>query len=202
MFSRKRLYYIIRIGAFSGLRLGTEITNLKWSGVEWRQSAQGHDIFTLRTVGKLRRRQAERVAVIPHTHARFMREWIDYQKTHGVWSTDAFVFGGPNGEPPNMATIQNLFRRILKKYDLRHDPEGKIYTLYNVRGYAITKFLRDKDLPIPVVAKHFNTSIEMISRYYYDYVKSPDQSAMLMAEGARANFSSSKSSNTKTPLSF
>ena len=197
IFSRKRLYYIIRIGAFAGLRLGTEVSNLKWGGVEWRLGENG-DIFTLRTTGKLQHRQPQRVAVIPHSHTKFMREWIDYVKANGSLDKEAHVFGDAKGNPIQMGTVQSLFRRILKKYDLREDPEGKIYSLYNVRGYAITHFLSDHS--IPDVARHFNTSIEMISRYYFNYIKQPERAAMLMPKDARENFANFEPNALSNPF--
>jgi hypothetical protein len=61
--------------------------------------------------------------------------------------------------------LNDAFKKVLRECDLEFSPDGKAYSLYDLRHHYITKMLL-RGTSIALVAKNSMTSVQMIEKHY------------------------------------
>lgn len=165
---RNMLRNYVLILANTGLRAGTETSNLKWRHITFT-NYKNKKYLRLDVNGKTGRRQIQ----VRHSVARYLQriQETDDEINHLTFNqlitkgVDKFVF---RKDKIDMATnFGRMFVRLLKKADLLVDKRtDKKRTLYCLRHYYATQMLTRSDVTAYQLAEHMGTSIGMIKAHY------------------------------------
>lgn len=157
--NRKRLLVVVvYFVAKTGVRPGTELESIKWSGIEKFKDKAGNAYAEIRVDGKVGPRQL----VADGTVLQLLENY-KAQATRDVKNDDA-VFVLDDGA--EFCKSGELFKELLESAGLLLDPYTKDErTLYSLRHYYITEALY-RDVSPAFVAKQCGTSISQIDKNY------------------------------------
>ena len=163
-FNRANLYYLVMISANLGTRTG-ETLSLTWGCVRFRKSTESEDVTRVEVDIPRDNKTGTRIAYGTLNCASYFKKLKELQKER---------FGRePNRNDPVFVTHSGdasrypgkSFRKLLIKWNLYKDSNGRRRDLYSLRGLYITYCL-DKGLPIRQVAKMCGTSVKQIEAHY------------------------------------
>ena len=170
----RQMRYLLRdyifILANSGIRHGTEATNLRWNQIEVDEDGY----ITFNVDGKT----GPRAAITRGRMREFLERIIDRSETlsgltlEQAIKTDEFVIALPNGEQTNH--LGKKFEAMLTEADMLMCPRSrKKRTLYSMRHFYISQSLRLGRMTMYEIHKNCGTSLQMIQKYY-DHVKTKE----------------------------
>lgn len=150
---RTLVYFI----ANTGVRTGTEINSMTWSGVKLFET-NGEKYASIYVSGKTGPRTLVAKAVVVQ-----LLETLKTDATHEITPTTK-VFLMTNGKP--LLQPDAPFKELLISAGLLIDPiTSQERTLYSLRHYYITKSLL-AGVPIMTLAQQCGTSVAMIEKHY------------------------------------
>jgi len=185
-YGRARLYYFIQICKHTLIRPSTEATALLWSDVELNKSRKHKGL----SFGLINVRESKtgtpRTCVMPYGQVHYLTEWRQLCLSFGFGKPEDYVFPNWNGERVKAHILGRLLRDKLSLWGLHRNEEGKVNTLYSiVRHTGITRRIENSKWDVGQVATAAGTSIQQISRFYYQsFVKQdPDRWAITFRSG-------------------
>lgn len=159
--------YVLILGN-TGMRPGTETSNLKWKHVSWNTEKDGERQIMLSVSGKT----GERVLVARHTVVSYLKRIQSRFPELSKYSFDELlkkqldipVFRLEGGEVTK--NLNQSFRQFLIHCDLLEDVHGNERVLYSLRHMYATFALVRHDVNIHLLAKQMGTSVGMLEKHY------------------------------------
>ena len=161
---RRLLRDYVLILANTGMRHGTESTNLKWNNIEELSSKEGK-FLNFWVKGKTGPRELVANSRVVDYLKRIQSRFDDLKDLpfSELFKVDEYVFRLENGNRPK--DWHGAFEILLKDAGLLDDKHGSRRTLYSLRHkYASDKLL--KGVSIHLLAKQMGTSVQMIEQHY------------------------------------
>ena len=163
-FNRANLYYLVMISANLGTRTG-ETLSLTWGCVRFRKSTESEGVTRVEVDIPANTKTGTRIAYGTLNCADyFLRlKELQEQRFGKEPSPNDPVFVTHSGEASRYPG--KSFRKLLIKWGLYKDSNGRRRDLYSLRGLYITYCL-DRGLAIREVAKMCGTSVKQIEGHY------------------------------------
>ena len=194
-FGKRRLYYFTYFARHTLIRPNTELTHIKWKDIEIMESKKhkGKQLALIRVTNA--KGGKERMAVMPYGQVNLIYRWREHtlkfneeigeEKFGGL---NDYVFPSYRGGSELVEThlIARLLRDRLKDWGLAQTEEGLSVTLYSIaRHTGITRRIERSNWDVGRVATSAGTSIQQISRFYYEAFirQNPDRWAMTYRNG-------------------
>ena len=166
---RKRLYYYIQIAALTGMRIGTEMDNLTWEDVQFKEKEVDFEsdgkikkikrsflTFNVRK-GKTTKYTGTRRIVAKKELRSVIEDMALNLRKGNKWKHTDKIFG-------NTKEFSTNFKNILDELDLKSNTRGE-RTLYSLRHSYITWAL-EKGTALRQIADQCGTSEQMIEQHY------------------------------------
>jgi integrase len=179
---RELLRDYVLILANTGIRHGTEMTNLKWRHLDWYVSEDGQKYLEITVDGKTGNRQLiARHRVIQYfkrIQSRFPEiaqlSFDELLKKR----VDAHVFRLRCGSQTKQ--LNKNFEQYLVELDLLYGSTNDKMkrTLYSLRHFYATRMIQ-KGISLGIIAKQMGTSVGMLEKYYSKFI--PHMSAESLA---------------------
>lgn len=154
---RERLYYYIQIAALTGMRIGTEMDNLTWDDVQFKdKNNKPYLTFTVRK-GKTTKYTGTRQIVAKKELVSVIEKMLLELRKGKDWKQSDKIFG-------NTSRFGTNFKKLLEKLNLKSNATGE-RTLYSLRHSYITWAL-EKGTALRTIADQCGTSEQMIEQHY------------------------------------
>ena len=154
----------VLILANTGMRHGTESTNLKWKHIE-EFEMDGHHYLRFWVNGKTGRRELVANPNVKRYLKRIQNRFEDLKDLDlkDLYRKDEYVFKTQSGDRPN--DWHGAFEILMKDSGLWQDKHGDRRTLYSLRHtYATYRLMRG--VSIHILATQMGTSVAMIEQHY------------------------------------
>ncbi|WP_173498800.1 site-specific integrase [Marinobacterium sp. xm-g-59] len=179
---RELLRDYVLILANTGIRHGTEMTNLKWKHLDWYVNEAGERFLEITVDGKTGNRQliARHVAIryFKRIQSRFpdLAEMSFDQLLKK--RVDKHVFRLRSGEQTKQ--LNKNFEQYLTKMDLLYGTTSDKMprTLYSLRHFYATRMIQ-QGISLAIIAKQMGTSVGMLEKFYSKFI--PHMSAQTLA---------------------
>ncbi|TVO66467.1 tyrosine-type recombinase/integrase [Spiribacter aquaticus] len=167
---RRVLREYVLILANTGMRHGTEATNMRWSDVNYYTDARtGERYFEFYVRGKT----GQRSLIARDGVYRFLERLKDMDTALAdktldeviALRSDKYLFRDDTGERVSADQLRQAFRRLLDERGLRRDRDGKNRSLYSLRHMYATRALA-KGQNIYVLSVQMGTSVKMLEQHY------------------------------------
>lgn len=170
---RELLRDYVLILANTGIRHGTEMTNLKWKHLDWYESEDGQKYLEITVDGKTGNRQLIARHVVIRYFKRIQSRFPEI--AHLSFDellkkrVDSYVFRLRSGSQTEQ--LNKNFEQYLIKLDLlygtRNDKMKR--TLYSLRHFYATRMIQ-KGISLGIIAKQMGTSVGMLEKFYSKFI--------------------------------
>lgn len=149
----------------TGVRHGTEALRVRWKHLQWHwiSNKKYLRIWVSGKTGPRYLIAKREVVVVLEQLIKWQK--LNYKSLNGVIEAklDKLVFVLPDNS--QLSHIENIFRNLMTRSNLRKDTSGQNRTLYSLRHTYATQALA-KGVDIHTLAKQMGTSVVMIERHY------------------------------------
>jgi len=177
--------------ANSGVRCGTESSNIKWRHMNWVKDKKGNELLSV-YIEKSKTLKGQGRSVIVNTRGKdkgVARALIRIMGRNEKYKdltldemlkkkVDSYVFR-EEGDKNFTTNMGRMFRTLMDDLEMKYDTTThNERTLYSLRHFYATMALQKDRMSIYQVARNIGTSVKMIEDFYADEISSANYEGM------------------------
>lgn len=161
--TRQLLELYVHFILATGIRVGTEIDNLRWKDIKKTEfigsRGEKKECFEITiAVGKTADRKGKRIIRMLAENVEYI--FVELKRFNNATSSEDYIFALPDGK--RSKELNRNFKQVLTKLGIANKSE---FTLYSLRHTYITRRLEEGISPA-LISRHCGTSIDMLEKHY------------------------------------